>query len=119
MTKKQKTTLYKIIISFVLFLLGKILPIPNLIALAIFLASYLLVGSPVLMKAGRNLLKGHVFDENFLMSIATIGAFLIGEYPEGVAVMIFYQIGELFETGSGVVTVSGIVTLLITLPIKA
>lgn len=97
MTKKQKTTLYKIIISFVLFLLGKILPIPNLITLAIFLASYLLVGSPVLMKAGRNLLKGHVFDENFLMSIATIGAFLIGEYPEGVAVMIFYQIGELFE----------------------
>lgn len=59
--------------------------------------SYLLVGAPVLKKAGRNIIKGQVFDENFLMSLATIGAFIIGEYPEGVAVMIFYQIGELFE----------------------
>ncbi|SET36747.1 heavy metal translocating P-type ATPase [[Clostridium] polysaccharolyticum] len=97
MTKKQKKTLYKIIISFVLFLLGELLPVSGPVTFLFFLASYLLVGYPVLMKAGRNILKGQVFDENFLMSLATIGAFLIGEYPEGVAVMIFYQIGELFE----------------------
>lgn len=65
--------------------------------LALFLAAYLLTGGNVLLKAGKNILRGSVFDENFLMSIATIGAFAIGEYPEGVAVMLFYRIGELFE----------------------
>ncbi len=97
MSKKQIRTLYKIIVSCVLFLIGQLLPIPKTVTLIIFLISYLLVGAPVLMKAGRNILHGHVFDENFLMALATIGAFSIGEYPEGVAVMIFYQIGELFE----------------------
>lgn len=97
MTKKQKKTLYKIIASFVLFLLGDFIPLPKPVTFLIFLVSYLLVGYPVLMKAGRNIIKGQVFDENFLMTIATVGAFIIGEYPEGVAVMIFYQIGELFE----------------------
>jgi Cd2+/Zn2+-exporting ATPase len=67
------------------------------IEFGIFFLSYLLVGGEVLLKAGRNILRGQVFDENFLMSIATIGAFAIKEFPEGVAVMLFYQIGELFQ----------------------
>jgi Cd2+/Zn2+-exporting ATPase len=65
--------------------------------LAVFLASYILVGAEVLVKAARNITKGEIFDENFLMGIATIGAFAIGEYPEGAAVMIFYRIGEAFQ----------------------
>lgn len=65
--------------------------------LPLFLAAYLLSGYPVLYRAVRNILRGDVFDENFLMTIATVGAFAIGEYPEGAAVMIFYQIGELFQ----------------------
>ncbi|MCR8842257.1 heavy metal translocating P-type ATPase [Paenibacillus sp. SC116] len=68
------------------------------LALALFLVAYVLAGGDVLYKALRNITRGRVFDENFLMSIATIGAFIIGEYPEGVAVMIFYQIGELFQS---------------------
>ncbi|TVX93589.1 cadmium-translocating P-type ATPase [Paenibacillus agilis] len=68
------------------------------ISLALFLIAYVLAGGDVLYKALRNITRGRVFDENFLMSIATIGAFIIGEYPEGVAVMIFYQIGELFQS---------------------
>lgn len=65
---------------------------------ALFIISYIIVGGDVVTDAGKNIIKGHVFDENFLMSIATIGAFLIGEYPEGVAVMLFYQVGELFQS---------------------
>ena len=65
--------------------------------LALFLTAYAIVGWDIVARAARNILHGNVFDENFLMSIATIGAFLIGEYPEGVAVMLFYQIGELFQ----------------------
>ncbi|MGI6226721.1 MAG: heavy metal translocating P-type ATPase [Peptococcales bacterium] len=65
--------------------------------LGIFLISYFLVGGEVLIRAGNNILRGQIFDENFLMSIATIGAFLVGEYPEAVAVMLFYQIGEAFQ----------------------
>ena len=63
----------------------------------IYLTSYIIVGGEVVLRAGRNILRGQVFDENFLMAIATIGAFLIGEYPEGVAVMLFYQVGEIFQ----------------------
>ncbi len=69
----------------------------EVITLCLFIISYLLFGADVLYKAVRNITKGDLFDENFLMSIATIGAFLIGEYPEGVAVMLFYQIGEFFQ----------------------
>jgi Cd2+/Zn2+-exporting ATPase len=72
--------------------------LPPLARFVLFLVSYLLVGGEVLVKAGRNISKGEVFDENFLMGIATIGAFAIGEYPEGAAVMIFYQIGEAFQS---------------------
>ena len=71
--------------------------VPNAAKLAVFLAAYLTAGYKVLRKAVRNILRGSVFDENFLMAIASLGAFCIGEYPEAVAVMLFYQIGELFE----------------------
>lgn len=66
--------------------------------LGLFLISFLIVGGDVVLDAVKNIIKGQIFDENFLMSIATIGAFLIGEYPEGVAVMLFYQVGELFQS---------------------
>lgn len=71
--------------------------VPEIVQLAVFLAAYLIVGFKVLKKAIRNILAGSVFDENFLMAIASVGAFCIGEYPEAVAVMLFYQVGELFE----------------------
>ena len=88
----------KLLIGGILFLLGIFIPktlfIPKL---AVFSASYFIIGGDVLLSAIKNILKGQVFDENFLMAIATIGAFAIGEYPEGVAVMLFYQLGELFQ----------------------
>lgn len=76
---------------------GMFLPVSGVVELLIFLAAYLIVGSEVVLQAVKNILRGQVFDENFLMALATIGAFAIGEYPEGVAVMLFYQIGELFQ----------------------
>lgn len=88
----------KLLIGGVLFVLGIFVPktlfIPKL---AVFLVSYLVIGGNVLLSAFKNILNGQVFDENFLMAIATIGAFAIGEYPEGVAVMLFYQLGELLQ----------------------
>ena len=88
----------KLLIGGVLFVLGIFVPktlfIPKLV---IFLVSYLVIGGDVLLSAFKNILNGQVFDENFLMAIATIGAFAIGEYPEGVAVMLFYQLGELLQ----------------------
>lgn len=76
---------------------GLVPGVPEIVQLAVFLAAYLIVGFKVLKKAIRNILAGSVFDENFLMAIASVGAFCIGEYPEAVAVMLFYQVGELFE----------------------
>lgn len=76
---------------------GMFLPVSGLPELLIFLAAYLVVGGDVVWSAARNIVRGQVFDEHFLMSLATIGAFAIGEYPEGVAVMLFYQVGELFQ----------------------
>ncbi len=76
---------------------GMLLQLNGLLELLIFLAAYLIVGGEVVWRAARNIVRGQVFDENFLMAVATIGAFAIGEYPEGVAVMLFYQIGELFQ----------------------
>ena len=88
----------KLLIGGILFALGIFIPktlfIPKFV---IFLVSYFIIGGDVLLSAGKNILKGQVFDENFLMAIATVGAFAIGEYPEGVAVMLFYQLGELFQ----------------------
>ena len=110
MNKKQKRTLKNIIISIVLLILISIIfkvfedsisnlspVIERIIKTAAYLVPYLIVGLKVLKKAGRNILNGRVFDENFLMTLATIGAFALGEYTEAVAVMIFYQVGELFE----------------------
>jgi len=84
-------------IGAILFLIGLLTKLPFGVEFGIFFASYLLVGGDVVLKAGRNILKGEVFDENFLMSVATIGAFSIKQFPEGVAVMLFYQIGEFFQ----------------------
>ncbi len=110
MNRKQKRTLRNIIISIVLMIAvsivfklteDKLSDLPSyairLIKTAAYLVPYLIVGLKVLKKAGKNILNGHVFDENFLMTLATIGAFALGEYTEAAAVMIFYQIGELFE----------------------
>lgn len=82
----------------VLFLLGSILKLPDWAELSVFFIAYLIVGGEVLLRAIKNIFRGQVFDENFLMAIATIGAFIIGEFPEGVGVMLFYQVGELFQS---------------------
>ena len=89
----------KIIIALILFLLAITINFNNeMITKVIFIIAYLIVGLEILKKALRNITRGKVFDENFLMSVATIGAFAIGEFPEAVAVMLFYQVGELFQS---------------------
>ena len=89
---------FKIIIAFVLFLFAMLVKFQNVwINNSIFIVSYIIVGFEILRKAVRNIFRGKVFDENFLMAIATLGAFAIGEFPEAVAVMLFYQVGELFQ----------------------
>lgn len=102
MSKKMKKRLYNIIAAAVVFLIGMILPefiyLSNNARLIIFLIAYIIIGRDILIRAAKNIRNGQIFDENFLMSIATIGAFLVGEYPEGVAVMLFYQVGELFQS---------------------
>lgn len=93
----SKSEYIKLGIGAAAFLAASILKLPVWIELAVYLFSYILVGGEVIVRAARNIARGQVFDENFLMGIATIGAFAIGEFPEGVAVMLFYQIGELFQ----------------------
>ncbi|MEA5024592.1 Cadmium, zinc and cobalt-transporting ATPase [bioreactor metagenome] len=93
----NRKELIRLTLGALIFGMGLLFRFNFWVEFAIYLASYLLVGSEVLMKAFRNIRRGQVFDENFLMSIATIGAFAIGEFPEGVAVMLFYQIGEYFQ----------------------
>ena len=95
--KENKRELIILGIGILFFTLGFILPLPPIVENIVFLVSYLFVGIEVLMKAIKNIFKGQVFDENFLMAIATIGAFAIGQFPEAVSVMLFYQIGELFQ----------------------
>ncbi len=95
---KQKRHLYKIIAAAVLFAVAFMLPVSGYWRLAVWSAAYLIVGLPIVRKAFRNIGHGQVFDENFLMTAATAGAFALGEYSEGVAVMLFYQIGELFQS---------------------
>lgn len=95
----MKKRLRKIIISAILYLFSAIVKFDNVwINNILFLISYIIVGYEILRKAVRNILKGKVFDENFLMSVATIGALGMGEFPEAVTVMLFYQIGELFQS---------------------
>lgn len=98
MTSGQKKTLIRIIISLVTLVIAAIIPVDGYLRLAVFLVPYLVIGYDILWKAVRNILHGQVFDENFLMAIATVGAFVLGDYLEGSAVMIFYQIGELFQS---------------------
>lgn len=98
MTKKQKKQLYKILIAAVICITAILLPVPEWAKLILYLVGYFVVGLEILIKACKNIKGGQIFDENFLMSIATIGAFLLGEYLEGIAVMLFYQIGELFQS---------------------
>lgn len=92
----MKKHLRLIAVGFIIYIFAIIIE-TNWMKLALFLLAYLIVGGDVVLGALRNISKGQVFDENFLMSVATIGAFAIGEYPEGVAVMLFYQVGELFQ----------------------
>ena len=97
MTEEMKRSRLRIILSLVLFLIAMLFSIPTIGKNILFFVAYLIVGYDVILKAFSNVFKGEVFDENFLMSIATIGAFLIGEYPEAVVVMFLYQVGELFQ----------------------
>ena len=104
MTKKQKKMLMRIIICAVMLVALQFLPITGIPRFALYLAAYLVIGYDILKKAGKGILNGRVFDENFLMAIATIGAFALaiyeksGDYNEAIAVMLFYQIGELFQS---------------------
>lgn len=93
----MKRRLMRIIISAVVFVAAMFVSL-EWVQLILYLIGYIIVGGDVVIKAVKNMFRGNVFDEHFLMSIATIGAFLIGEYPEGIAVMLFYQIGELFQS---------------------
>ncbi|MCQ2548529.1 MAG: cadmium-translocating P-type ATPase [Lachnospiraceae bacterium] len=97
MTKKQKKMLTRIVIALVLTVIFSFLPLNGALGL-LFLVPYFIVGYDILKKAWKGIWNKQVFDENFLMSVATIGAFALGEYREGVAVMLFYQIGELFQS---------------------
>lgn len=91
MSRKQIQTLCRILAGAALLLAAVLIPARGILRLLLFLVPYLLAGGDVLWRALRNILRGQVFDENFLMAVATIGAFCIGEYPEAVLVMVFYQ----------------------------
>ena len=104
MTKKQKKMLCRILIAAVLFLAAKFIPMPMLVSTALYFAAYVTIGCDILRKAWKGICNHQVFDENFLMAVATIGAIALavyersGDYAEAVAVMLFYQIGELFQS---------------------
>ena len=98
MSKKQKQTLYRILLSAALLIAAALLPLEGWPWLAVFLIPYALIGWDVLWRAMRNIAHGEIFDENFLMSLATVGALCVEEYPEAVFVMLFYQVGELFQS---------------------
>lgn len=98
MTRKQKHLLTRIIVAAALFLAGNLIPLPELAEMGVFLLCYAVVGWDIVWKAVTNILHGQVFDENFLMTIATVGALILGEHSEGVAVMLFYQVGEWFQS---------------------
>lgn len=98
MTRKQKKVLIRIILSAVLLIIVHFIPVTGIYALLLNLVPYLIIGYDILKKALLGMIHGEVFDENFLMAVATVGAIVLGEYSEGVAVMLFYQIGELFQS---------------------
>ena len=98
LSKKQKKVLIRIIVAAVLMVALKLLPLEGYVEFILFMIPYLIIGYDILKKAWKGILNKQVFDENFLMAIATVGAIILGEYTEGVAVMLFYQIGELFQS---------------------
>lgn len=98
MNKKQKKIFTRIIVAAVLMVVLSLLPIDGWLKFVLFMIPYLVIGHDILLKAWKGILNRQVFDENFLMAVATIGAILLGDYKEGVAVMLFYQIGELFQS---------------------
>lgn len=98
MNKKQKKVLTRIIVAAVLMVVLSLLPVDVWLKFVLFMIPYLVIGHDILLKAWKGILNRQVFDENFLMAVATIGAILLGDYKEGVAVMLFYQIGELFQS---------------------
>lgn len=98
MTRRQKNLLFRIIATAVLFAGGSLLPLEGWSEMGVFLVCYVIVGWDIVWKAITNIFSGQVFDENFLMTIATIGALILGEHSEGVAVMLFYQVGEWFQS---------------------
>ena len=104
MTKKQKKMLCRILIAAALFLIAKLAPLPMPVSTVLYLAAYVAIGYDILRKAWKGICNRRVFDENFLMAVATVGAIALavyeksGDYAEAVAVMLFYQIGELFQS---------------------
>mgnify|MGYP000333848121 CR=1 FL=1 len=98
MNKKQKKVFIRIIVAAVLMVVLSLLPVDGWLKFVLFMIPYLVIGHDILLKAWKGILNRQVFDENFLMAVATIGAILLGDYKEGVAVMLFYQIGELFQS---------------------
>ena len=104
MTKKQKIMLVRILVTAAMLIALKFIPVTGILQLALYLVAYLVIGYDILRKAGKGILNGRAFDENFLMALATLGAFFLavwtrsGDYVEGIAVMLFYQIGELFQS---------------------
>lgn len=98
MTKKQKKVLRRIILAAVLMIAAALLPVEGALRFALFMVPYLIIGYDILIRAAKGIRNLQPFDENFLMAVATVGAIILGEYTEGVAVMLFYQIGELFQS---------------------
>ena len=101
MNKKQKKMLIRIIVAAILVVVFSLLPIEGYVKFGLFMIPYLVIGYDILKKAGKGIMNRQVFDENFLMAVATMGAILLGDYKEGVSVMLFYQIGELFQSYAG------------------
>lgn len=98
MSKKQKKVLYRIVAALVLVAVLSFMPVKGWLRFVLYLVPYLIIGYDILRKAILGMIHGELFDENFLMAVATVGAMILGDYREGVAVMIFYQIGELFQS---------------------
>ncbi|GAA6514450.1 cadmium-translocating P-type ATPase [Phocea massiliensis] len=98
MTRKQKKQLTRIFLAAAIYAAALILPLTGAVQVALFLVGYVVAGGDIVLKAAKNISHGQVFDENFLMTVATIGALLLGEYSEGIAVMLFYQVGEWFQS---------------------
>lgn len=98
MNKKQKKVFIRIIIAFALIIILKWIPVEGYVRFALYMVPYLVIGYDILRKAGKGISNRQVFDENFLMAVATVGAIALGDYTEGVSVMLFYQIGELFQS---------------------